>query len=127
MPVKYKQRAAGIRDELLTFIELVDQHFPYQVNIAQDGGFRTDELRQAALYAAGKTRAKTLKETPHGRGCAVDLIVIIDGKIAPGTHRAWEELGKMGEDIGLEWGGRWKTLVDKPHFQIRGWKNARIS
>lgn len=22
-------------------------------------------------------------------------------------------------DLGLEWGGNWKTIVDQPHFQLR--------
>jgi peptidoglycan L-alanyl-D-glutamate endopeptidase CwlK len=22
-------------------------------------------------------------------------------------------------DIGLEWGGSWKTIIDEPHFQLR--------
>ena len=22
-------------------------------------------------------------------------------------------------DLGLEWGGNWKTIVDEPHFQLR--------
>jgi peptidoglycan L-alanyl-D-glutamate endopeptidase CwlK len=22
-------------------------------------------------------------------------------------------------DLGLEWGGKWKTIVDQPHFQLR--------
>jgi peptidoglycan L-alanyl-D-glutamate endopeptidase CwlK len=22
-------------------------------------------------------------------------------------------------DLGLEWGGSWKTIVDQPHFQLR--------
>jgi peptidoglycan LD-endopeptidase CwlK len=28
----------------------------------------------------------------------------------------WEEVGAMGERIGLEWGGRWEK-PDRPHFQ----------
>jgi len=32
-----------------------------------------------------------------------------------GPH--WVTLGKLGESLGLEWGGRWKT-PDLPHFQI---------
>lgn len=30
---------------------------------------------------------------------------------------AWEILGRIGESLGLEWGGRWST-PDKPHFQV---------
>jgi peptidoglycan L-alanyl-D-glutamate endopeptidase CwlK len=32
----------------------------------------------------------------------------------------WETLGELGEAIGLEWGGRWKGLKDRPHFEHRG-------
>jgi peptidoglycan L-alanyl-D-glutamate endopeptidase CwlK len=31
----------------------------------------------------------------------------------------WEEVGAMGEAVGLEWGGRWKH-PDKPHFEHHG-------
>lgn len=40
----------------------------------------------------------------------------------------WNRMGQifkdMAENLGieLEWGGDWKKLVDKPHFQIKGWK-----
>ena len=30
-------------------------------------------------------------------------------------------VGKIGESIGLEWGGSWKSIVDKPHFQLPDW------
>ena len=30
-----------------------------------------------------------------------------------------DENGALGIDIGLEWGGSWKTIVDAPHFQLR--------
>ena len=25
----------------------------------------------------------------------------------------------MGMDLGLEWGGSWKSFKDEPHFQLR--------
>jgi peptidoglycan LD-endopeptidase CwlK len=25
----------------------------------------------------------------------------------------------LGMDLGLEWGGSWKSIVDEPHFQLR--------
>jgi peptidoglycan L-alanyl-D-glutamate endopeptidase CwlK len=28
-------------------------------------------------------------------------------------------VGKIGKDLGLEWGGDWKTMKDLPHFQLR--------
>jgi hypothetical protein len=35
--------------------------------------------------------------------------------------RVWpryEKLGALGEEAGLEWGGRWPRLRDAPHFQL---------
>ena len=29
----------------------------------------------------------------------------------------FSKVGAIGKSIGLEWGGDWKTPVDKPHFQ----------
>jgi hypothetical protein len=30
----------------------------------------------------------------------------------------YEEAGKIGESVGLVWGGRWK-IPDYPHFQLK--------
>ncbi len=31
----------------------------------------------------------------------------------------WIQLGKLGESIGLEWGGNFSSMPDFPHFQLR--------
>jgi peptidoglycan L-alanyl-D-glutamate endopeptidase CwlK len=31
-----------------------------------------------------------------------------------------DDVAKIGEELGLEWGGRWKNFTDKPHFQTPG-------
>jgi peptidoglycan L-alanyl-D-glutamate endopeptidase CwlK len=31
------------------------------------------------------------------------------------------KVGKLGQSINLEWGGSWKSIVDKPHFQLPDW------
>jgi peptidoglycan L-alanyl-D-glutamate endopeptidase CwlK len=31
------------------------------------------------------------------------------------------KVGRIGQSIGLEWGGSWKSPVDKPHFQLPDW------
>lgn len=33
-------------------------------------------------------------------------------------HPHWAVMGKIGKSLGLRWGGDWKTLVDKPHFEL---------
>ena len=29
----------------------------------------------------------------------------------------YSTLGTIGKNLGLEWGGDWKNIVDRPHFQ----------
>ncbi len=31
----------------------------------------------------------------------------------------WDSLGPYAESMGLDWGGRWRTLVDLGHFERR--------
>ena len=31
----------------------------------------------------------------------------------------YKAVGVLGMDLGLEWGGHWKTIIDEPHFQLR--------
>ena len=37
----------------------------------------------------------------------------------------YKKMGPLGEALGLEWGGSWKTIKDEPHYQIK--TNKRIS
>lgn len=37
----------------------------------------------------------------------------------------WEAVGRVGESVGLVWGGRWKSIVDKPHFEAPNWRDLR--
>lgn len=57
----------------------------------------------------------------HNYGLAFD--VMFDGINA--TDDDWQNLGYIGEQLGLEWGGRWKSFYDGPHFQWTD--NGRIT
>jgi hypothetical protein len=41
------------------------------------------------------------------------------GGVADWSFRNFQEFGEMAEEIGLEWGGRWRTLVDGAHVQLK--------
>jgi len=64
----------------------------------------------------------------HNFGIAID-ITIFKGSTDPESAKTpvfesplYKVIGSMGTDLGLEWGGNWKTIVDEPHFQLRpGW------
>lgn len=55
----------------------------------------------------------------HNFGIAFDVALFdAQGKyIKDGA--LYRPVGVLGEEIGLEWGGRWTSLVDPSHFQLR--------
>jgi len=79
---------------------------------------------QDAIYAQGRTLPGRIVTNAragysnHNFGLAFD-IGIFKGKEYIDDHAFYDELGSLGESLGLEWGGRWKKLVDKPHYQFR--------
>jgi len=86
-------------------------------------GFRTYE-EQAALYAQGRsTPGRVITHarpgySNHNFGIAFD-VGVFEGSRYLGESPKYKAVGALGMDIGLEWGGSWKTLVDEPHFQLR--------
>jgi peptidoglycan L-alanyl-D-glutamate endopeptidase CwlK len=79
---------------------------------------------QDAIYAQGRTTPGRIVtnaragHSNHNFGLSVD-IGIFKGKAYLDEHALYDELGPLGESLGLEWGGRWKKIVDKPHYQFR--------
>ena len=92
---------------------------------------------QDALYAKGRTKPGikvtnckgSTYSSMHQWGVAFDFYLIMDvdgdGKTNDDSYNdatgLFEKVGKLGKSIGLEWGGSWKSPVDKPHFQLPYW------
>lgn len=97
--------------------------------------YRSDE-EQAELYAQGRTkpgRIVTYAKPGQSRhnyrmdGCpaslAFDCVPLRHGKPVWGNTKRedwmlWQDVGHIGESVGLEWAGRWKRFREFPHFQI---------
>jgi peptidoglycan L-alanyl-D-glutamate endopeptidase CwlK len=101
----------------------------YGLDVRIISGLRTF-AEQDALYAQGRTSKGRIVTNAragysnHNFGIAFD-IGVFQGKTYLGEHALYDELGPLGESLGLEWGGRWKTIVDKPHYQFRPkWANG---
>ena len=94
------------------------------INVRIICGLRTFE-DQNALYAKGRT-APGKKVTNaragyswHNFGVAWDFVVF-DAKGQPQWDSPlMDRCGRIGEDMGLEWGGSWKRFQDKPHLQLK--------
>jgi peptidoglycan LD-endopeptidase CwlK len=84
-------------------------------------GHRTYE-EQDELYAQGRTKHGNIVtkakggQSMHNFGTAFD-VGIFDGREYLGDSPDYEKVGKIGEALGLEWGGHWK-FIDEPHFQM---------
>ena len=91
---------------------------------------------QDALYAKGRTAPGSKVTNARGRdaksmhqwGVAVDIVIDMDADKDGDVDisdlynvKLLNVVGKIGESIGLEWGGSWKSIVDKPHFQLPDW------
>lgn len=87
-----------------------------------------DNEYQDYLYAQGRTRAGARVtnakggESSHNFGVAFDFVPLTDGKPDWNDLSKFRTVGKIAEEVGLEWGGRWVTLTDMPHVQLKGWK-----
>lgn len=91
---------------------------------------------QDALYAKGRSEAGSVVtnckgstySSMHQWGMAFDFYLIMDvdgdGETKDdafnNASKLFDKVGKLGESIGLEWGGYWKSK-DKPHFQLPDW------
>jgi peptidoglycan L-alanyl-D-glutamate endopeptidase CwlK len=102
--------------------------------------YRSDD-EQARLYAQSRTKpGPRLTNAPPGRSMhnfrvggkpaslAVDIVPMVSGKpVWSASAPVWQKVGKLGEEAGLEWAGRWKRGREYPHFQHPRAKSVRLS
>lgn len=86
-------------------------------------GLRT-YAEQNELYARGRTQPGPKVTNArggysnHNFGIAFD-VGVFEGSKYLGESVKYKAVGALGMDLGLEWGGNWKTIIDEPHFQLR--------
>lgn len=75
-----------------------------------------DREYQEQCYRNGTSKTPTPSFHAQGIGLAFDFCKNVKGQEYADLdffHRA----GEIGEKIGFEWGGRWKSFPDRPHLQ----------
>lgn len=105
-------------------IELIKKAYAEGIYVQITQGFRSIE-EQNELYAIGRTKpGKKVTnakggQSIHNYGLAFDIVILNnDGSLNWNTSdKRWKRVGQIGQSIGLEWGGTWKTFKDYPHFQ----------
>jgi peptidoglycan L-alanyl-D-glutamate endopeptidase CwlK len=131
MPVQLVDRLAGVQPALRAKVErilaaMLALGYPMFVV----SGNRT-LAEQQKLYAQGRTAPGKIvtncdgvaRKSNHQDGRAVDCAFVDDPLTAKietwDEKQPWEVYGTMAEALGLTWGGRWKSPVDKPHIELR--------
>ena len=118
---RYSQRSLnnlkGIHPDLRRVIDRALQDSPLDFVVIE--GLRTKE-RQQKLVASGASKTMNSR---HLTGHAVDLVPI--GPDGPSFSWAlYDHLGPAVEaaaaleGVAIQWGGRWKTFCDGPHFEL---------
>ncbi len=86
-------------------------------------GYRSIE-EQNRLYQIGRTKPGNIVTNArggyswHNFGLGADYAFIINGKVT--WNGPWDTFGRIASACGLEWGGTWKTMKDRPHVQFTG-------
>lgn len=77
---------------------------------------------QEYLYSLGRSKPGNIVTNmkflgPHGYGLAYDVVPVVKGKAVWDDNKLWSIIGEEGQKLGLTWGGNWKSIIDKPHFE----------
>jgi peptidoglycan L-alanyl-D-glutamate endopeptidase CwlK len=116
----------AIREEVWRLVQKVNTEIlTGNVKMLVTQGRRTFN-EQAALYAKRPkvTNAKA-GESIHNYGLAFDFCLVDGNKAIWETNKDydadkqpdWMEVVKVFKDAGYKWGGDFKSITDKPHFE----------
>jgi len=120
-------------------LKLITNAYSKGIKLLVTQGLRTVGY-QDDLYAQGRTQAQlnavglsdvTAKPgmkrvtnarggySYHNYGLAFDIVVVKDnGELDWNTTSLYNKVGTYGKTLGLEWGGDFKSIKDRPHFQL---------
>ena len=102
-------------------------------NIAIVQAFRSFD-EQNALYAQGRTEPGSIVtnarggESAHNYGLAFDFAFVDDnGDLSWSDSNPWAEVGSIAKELGMDWGGDFKSFKDRPHIEHPDWKTRRAN
>jgi peptidoglycan L-alanyl-D-glutamate endopeptidase CwlK len=111
-----------VRNKATEFINKVEKELGIKLRVTST--LRT-YAEQDKLYAQGRTTKGGIVtnakggQSNHNFGTALDVVPIVNGQADwKTTADTWNKIGTVGKSLGFEWGGDWKSFVDKPHFEM---------
>lgn len=125
-----RQRLVGVHPRLVIALHRIFTTMDaFQMPMMVVEGVRSLE-RQQELYAQGRTAPGhivtnadgIIKKSNHqlkddGFGHAVDCAFVSPDPFK--DSHPWDVYGALAEAVGLEWGGHWDGLVDRPHIELK--------
>lgn len=139
--VAYKLSETGKErfSQLCTPLQLCVEELLHYIDVSIIEGYRSPEDQQKA-YDSGHSKAKP-GQSPHNYypSFAVDIYpyptptVLKNGKkVIDDNSKEWDKMAaimnmvSLQKGIDLKWGGLFKNLVDKPHFEIANYKDFLV-
>lgn len=113
--------------------QFVEDAFKAGIDVIVTSARRTI-AEQNALYSHGRSKPGQIVtnakggSSPHNFGLAFDVVPVKNG--VPqwnASNDVWERLGAIGKSLGLKWGGEFKTIVDRPHFELPVWREVQAA
>lgn len=111
----------SIRKDVKRFLEIAKQG---GINLRVTSTHR-DFDEQNALYAKGRTQPGKIVtnakggESKHNFRVAFDVVIMDNGNpVWEYNDPRWDEIGDLGKRFGFIWGGDFKSIKDKPHFEL---------
>lgn len=99
------------------------------LNLRITSGLRTF-AEQHQLYQQGRTTGGSIVtnaapgQSYHNYGLAFDVVPIVNGQAVWNNDKYWQQAAQIFKKLGFEWGGDFKSIKDKPHFQKSFGKQA---
>jgi len=123
IPSKPYETKYGVHPYLQMKIEQVQKEAMVKgIDLRVVEGYRDLETQQKYYDQGRITKGGIITYAPpglsyHNHGWAVDVCEYVNGR-PNWKSEHWQEIGAIGKKHGLVWGGDWKRLVDRPHFQL---------
>lgn len=116
-------RAQEFARRFLQAVSSSDELKTQGVSVKIISGTRTYQ-EQSELFAQGRSKPGRVVtnagpgRSNHNFGVAWD-VGLFKGSEYLDESRLYDVVGAIGKNLGLEWGGDWTSIIDKPHFQLK--------
>lgn len=113
---------ADFRQRLLLVFKIMRERHGYEMALLE--GYRSPERQELLRSRGPQTTRAGAYESYHQFGLAADCAFYRDGQLVISEKDAWAQrgyalYGEVAESVGLTWGGRWTSIVDLGHVELR--------